>query len=290
MVVFTCNNCGDSLQKPRVAKHYQFQCRKRVSLSCVDCFKDFLDDDYVSHTKCITEAERYGGKNFVAKPSANKGERKQQEWIKIINSVLCSSNLSKEEKNFLKNISKHENVPRKKPKFLNFVKNAMGYRVDVTIAESCFDKIESAFKEVNNKQINGVKNDESANDKSSGEVKQESKDETNGLISNGQEKKAKKNKRKLENEHKEEEEEEVEEKKLKVENSEQEVSGKLIWKEKIIEIIGERNEISLKKLRKKMIKFLPEYENEEEKFNKKLTKKLSKIEELVLEDNKIKRK
>ncbi|KAG7211384.1 hypothetical protein KM043_010673 [Ampulex compressa] len=72
MVVFTCNNCGETLQKPRVAKHYQFQCRTAAFLTCVDCFKDFRGDEYVGHTKCITEAERYGGKDYVPKAGTNK--------------------------------------------------------------------------------------------------------------------------------------------------------------------------------------------------------------------------
>ncbi|CAG5074828.1 Similar to Lyar: Cell growth-regulating nucleolar protein (Mus musculus), partial [Cotesia congregata] len=265
MVVFACNNCGESLQKPRVAKHYQFQCRKRISLSCVDCFKDFLDDEYIAHTKCITEAERYGGKNFVAKASANKGERKQQEWIKIINNVLATSNLTKDETNFLKSISKHENVPRKKGKFLNFVKNAMGYRVNLSTVESCWSKIETAFKEnvsVNNKDNKDIKNGE---------------DNKNGII-NGQNDNNNSKKRNLEKTEilKTETKENVKKCKLELDtveadetiNSVSEVNGdKFKWKDKIIEILGDRDEISLKKLRKKLLnKHLSCYKDNEEKF------------------------
>ena len=39
MVVFTCNQCGDSLKKNKVEPHLR-QCRTR-SLSCVDCLTDF---------------------------------------------------------------------------------------------------------------------------------------------------------------------------------------------------------------------------------------------------------
>lgn len=44
MVVFTCNNCGDSVNKPKVEKHIQYECKRKhfaVSLCCVDCLKDF---------------------------------------------------------------------------------------------------------------------------------------------------------------------------------------------------------------------------------------------------------
>ncbi|XP_044581583.1 uncharacterized protein C16C10.8 [Cotesia glomerata] len=254
MVVFACNNCGESLQKPRVAKHYQFQCRKRISLSCVDCFKDFLDDEYIAHTKCITEAERYGGKNFVAKTSANKGERKQQEWIKIINNVLATSNLTKDETSFLKSISKHENVPRKKGKFLNFVKNAMGYRVNLNTVESCWSKIETAFKDnvsVNNKDDKNIKNE----------------DDNNGIIINGQNNNNNSKKRYLEETETSKIVTKENVKKCKLDTVEadeaidsvSQVNGdKFKWKDKIIEILGDRDEISLKKLRKKLLnKHLP---------------------------------
>lgn len=42
MVVFTCAHCGDSLQKPKVEKHYDTKCRNKCpDLCCVDCLKDF---------------------------------------------------------------------------------------------------------------------------------------------------------------------------------------------------------------------------------------------------------
>lgn len=44
MVVFTCNNCGDSVNKPKVEKHIQYECKRKhfaVSFCCVDCLKDF---------------------------------------------------------------------------------------------------------------------------------------------------------------------------------------------------------------------------------------------------------
>ncbi|KAJ8980240.1 hypothetical protein NQ317_003748 [Molorchus minor] len=74
MVVFTCNNCGESLQKPKVEKHYAFACRKSKSLTCVDCFKDFRGEEYVVHTKCITEDERYAAKGTYVNGIVKKGE------------------------------------------------------------------------------------------------------------------------------------------------------------------------------------------------------------------------
>ena len=147
MVVFTCNNCGESLQKPKVAKHYEFQCRTAPFVSCVDCFKDFRGEEYVAHTKCITEAQRYGGKDYVSKAGANKGERKQQEWLNIVNSILNSeTKLSNSERTFLKTLSKFENIPRKKAKFLNFVRNAVPQKANSGLVDSVWNIMETAYK------------------------------------------------------------------------------------------------------------------------------------------------
>lgn len=86
MVFFTCNHCGESLKKAAVEKHYQFKACKfpilnsphfmlqheahkiyiflqycfksmhpgrngLIFLTCVDCLKDFREQEYVAHTK-----------------------------------------------------------------------------------------------------------------------------------------------------------------------------------------------------------------------------------------------
>ncbi|XP_034837356.1 cell growth-regulating nucleolar protein-like [Maniola hyperantus] len=131
MVVFTCGHCGESVQKPKVEKHYLTKCRnKNPNVSCMDCFKDFLGKDYEAHTKCVTEEERYSAKGFAAKEK--KGEKKQNVWVDMIQSVLdeqkdASSNVLR----ILETISKHNNTPRKKPKFINFVKNVCGNKTNI---------------------------------------------------------------------------------------------------------------------------------------------------------------
>lgn len=103
--------------------------------------------EYVAHTKCITEAQRYGGKDFVAKPGKNKGERKQQDWIQVVQSVIeTSENLSGAEKNILNILSNHENVPRKKAKFINFIKSVLAGRVNMAVVESVWGRMEQALK------------------------------------------------------------------------------------------------------------------------------------------------
>ncbi len=88
MVFFTCNACGSSLKKNQVEKHYRNECRNCSVLSCMDCGKDFYGDEYASHTKCVSEAEKYQGAMF--KGNANKGDKKQQEWLEVNGSIYLS--------------------------------------------------------------------------------------------------------------------------------------------------------------------------------------------------------
>lgn len=88
MVSFICNACGQTVRKTQVEKHYLNDCRSCDVLSCIDCGKDFQGDEYAGHTSCITEAEKYQGKLFKPKDKQNKGEHKQQEWLKVIISNL----------------------------------------------------------------------------------------------------------------------------------------------------------------------------------------------------------
>lgn len=41
----------------------------------------FRGDDYKEHVRCVSEDQKYGGRNFEAK--TNKGDAKQQEWIQV---------------------------------------------------------------------------------------------------------------------------------------------------------------------------------------------------------------
>jgi len=85
-------------------------------------FKNFSHccsaETYPAHTKCVSEEEKYSAKGFVPRPSANKGEHKQKKWQDIIQSVHKNqSGLSRDEQIIINAIVKHDNVPRKKPKF-----------------------------------------------------------------------------------------------------------------------------------------------------------------------------
>ncbi|XP_030048457.1 cell growth-regulating nucleolar protein [Microcaecilia unicolor] len=122
MVFFTCNACGESLKKAQVEKHVNI-CRHCQCLSCIDCGKDFWGDDYKNHLKCMSEDQKYGGKGYEAK--TNKGDLKQQQWIQRIQEVMKKPNVSPNVQNILSQISSYDNVPRKKVKFQNWMKNSL---------------------------------------------------------------------------------------------------------------------------------------------------------------------
>ncbi|XP_023283625.1 cell growth-regulating nucleolar protein [Seriola lalandi dorsalis] len=122
MVFFTCNACGESLKKAQVDKHVSM-CRGCQVLSCIDCGKDFWGDDYKNHNKCISEDQKYGGKGYEAK--ANKGDMKQQQWIQRIHDAMNKPGVSAKLKDVLRQVSTYDNVPRKRAKFQNWMRNSL---------------------------------------------------------------------------------------------------------------------------------------------------------------------
>nr|XP_039318446.1 cell growth-regulating nucleolar protein-like [Saimiri boliviensis boliviensis] len=122
MVFFTCNACGESVKKIQVEKHVSV-CRNCECLSCIDGGKYFWGDDYKNHVKCISEDQKYGGKGYEGK--THKGDIKQQAWIQKINELIKRPNVSPKVRELLEQISAFDNVPRKKVKFQNWVKNSL---------------------------------------------------------------------------------------------------------------------------------------------------------------------
>ena len=167
MVFFTCNFCGESLKKSQVDKHYRLKCRQCEVLTCVDCHQDFPGDSYLQHVKCITEDQKYSAKG--AKIKENKGEKKQMQWIENLQNLIRNKderNLRIEPRveNILDGIMQHDNIPRKRAKFVNFVKN-INRGVKPADIEATWDIFELALKH-NNKS----KNDESGDNKNKQEA------------------------------------------------------------------------------------------------------------------------
>merc|ERR1712226_1506076 len=92
MVTFSCGTCNESLKKQKVEQHY-FRCRNDY-VTCIDCNSDFFGDDFSSHTKCVSEAQKVLG--------------------------IVGAN---------------ENIPRKKKKFDNFIRNTCRFASQAVIDE-----------------------------------------------------------------------------------------------------------------------------------------------------------
>ncbi|XP_048220501.1 cell growth-regulating nucleolar protein isoform X2 [Perognathus longimembris pacificus] len=144
MVFFTCNACGESIKKIQVEKHVSV-CRNCECLSCIDCGKDFWGDDYKSHVKCISEDQKYGGKGYEGK--AHKGDMKQQAWMQKINELIKKPNVSPKVRELLEQISAFDNVPRKKAKFQNWMKNSLKVH-----NESVLDQVWNIFSEASSSE------------------------------------------------------------------------------------------------------------------------------------------
>jgi len=273
MVFFTCNACGTALKKNQVEKHYG--CSR--SVSCVDCQKDFYGDEHKAHTKCISEAEKYNGPDWKAPSSQNKGERKQFAWVETVNSVLENGrkDMSPKQIALLNAVSKHDNVPRKKAKFLNFVKNITKNAFDINTIDAVWDRLEAEWKrqaEANKppSQANGESKTENGhNGTSNGTTNgEDGTGKENGEDSTKSKKKSKKNKRKRDEDGEEEVDLKKKKKKGKDEESAEETemitaeeaeeepdsTAEFRWGDVIQQILQARDEksIALKKLKKKV--------------------------------------
>ncbi|NWI48742.1 LYAR protein, partial [Calyptomena viridis] len=148
MVVFTCNACGEAVKKAQVEKHVNI-CRNCQCLSCMDCGKDFWGDDYKEHVKCVSEDQKYGGKGFEAK--TNKGDAKQQEWIQKIHEVMKKPNISPKVRNILEQMRAFDNIPRKKVKFQNWIKNSLRI-TDSSLQDKVWDVFSEATRNISSEK------------------------------------------------------------------------------------------------------------------------------------------
>lgn len=133
MVFFTCDHCGNALKKNQVEGHFYKQCRgKPIVVSCMDCTKEFREQEYVKHTKCISEDEKYSAKGtYEQKPSSNRNEQKQGSWVAFVCSMPnIRTDLSQNDISAFEVLKNYENIPRKLKKFKNFMINVMGPKFD----------------------------------------------------------------------------------------------------------------------------------------------------------------
>nr|CAD7404899.1 unnamed protein product [Timema poppensis] len=184
MVFFTCNHCGESLKKIQVDKHVKEVCHKKpVSVTCVDCLKDFYGETFAQHRQCISEAEKYSAKG--TKHLDNKGRVKQQEWIDTLNGLLeKKTNLLPEEKQLLQAIAKHDN---------NFIQNNNFIRFTAKTLDRVWELLEKELKHVKETKTPAV----NANNTSKTENQDKSTD-SDKEVGENLSKKARKDKKKKE--------------------------------------------------------------------------------------------
>lgn len=120
MVVFLCSSCNESLRKNVVEKHF-YHCRGCKTVSCMDCHTDFNKTSFKSHTSCITEKEKY---DKLRASEITNGSKKQQQWTAFVQEVLNRTIIQDPSIcQVMRDLQSSENLPRKKPKFQNFMKS-----------------------------------------------------------------------------------------------------------------------------------------------------------------------
>ncbi|XP_054167210.1 cell growth-regulating nucleolar protein-like [Oppia nitens] len=292
MVFFTCNSCGESLKKIKVIQHLSHCSAK--SISCVDCGKDFTDD-YIHHNQCISEDQKYGGLNYQAKPGTNKGKDKQENWVQKVKSVINEMDTNSHLRGLMQKLVLYDNIPRKRPKFTNFIKNCI-HITNESYIQQMWDIFEKVIKsdETTNNNNNNNNNNNSNKQMSSPVVEKRVADNEDNQQNSTKRKKFKKTNgiQSDDNNNNNEETNEVE---TNDNEEETEVQPKTKTKIKInkliVEILRETegNQLKIKKLRKRVLKryksLVEDYDKETvvSKFDKRIhkNKKISINEGLV---------
>ncbi len=137
MVWFACR-CGETLKKKQVDSHATW-CSECWSVACIDCGVSFPGDEYASHNQCMTESEKYekgfgrgGGKCKNGSEKSKKKLSAAEAWACLVEDAAIGAPVGL--KGTLERLKSSRNaVPRQKNKFINFVKNSLNVRSDVTI-------------------------------------------------------------------------------------------------------------------------------------------------------------
>lgn len=98
--------------------------------------------------------ERYSAKGYVSKPDKNKGAQKQELWTECIQELAERPTFDKHTRNVLERIATQSNVPRKKPKFVNFLKSSM--RFSPMQADKIWTIIETGLEEFKKKSAPAI--------------------------------------------------------------------------------------------------------------------------------------
>ena len=115
MVSFSCDNCQETIKKPKLKQH-SYRCSN--SFTCIDCSKSFPAVN--THTSCMEEHEKYQ-KHIYGKAAPANTDSVPKEPVPIAtNEKLPTENVSKKSKaSFISQLKlKKELQQLKKPKSL----------------------------------------------------------------------------------------------------------------------------------------------------------------------------
>ena len=149
MVFFTCDSCNETLKKNKVEQHMQ-RCRQCFSVSCIDCSVTFEGRSYVKHTSCISEAEKYQGTLYKPK-KGNKKMKPQEIWMNAV-SAVTSESVPENIRHVVSALANFENIPRKKKKFVNYLKNSHRH-IRQDMIEQVWTLISNKYEMMNPKEV-----------------------------------------------------------------------------------------------------------------------------------------
>lgn len=85
-----------------------------IEILCTVLILFYRGDEFLNHNQCISEAEKYSGKNYTPKP--NKGLKKQEQWVDIIRNKLSVGEFP-QYTGIMEKLLNCDNIPRKQKKF-----------------------------------------------------------------------------------------------------------------------------------------------------------------------------
>ncbi|DBA01138.1 TPA: hypothetical protein N0F65_001766 [Lagenidium giganteum] len=167
MVFFVCEGCNESLKKNKVDQHAS-RCRNCWAVSCVDCSVVFEGNDYAAHTTCMSEAQKYEKSLYKEKNHGNGAKKAspQERWMEVVQTAKAPGDAKLQ--NVLDRVAGYDNVPRKKNKFVNFMKNSIGMADANTVEKvwAVFDKeFQASQPEATPAATNGNNSDAAADSK-----------------------------------------------------------------------------------------------------------------------------
>lgn len=81
MVSFSCEACGETVPKKKCSQH-QRRCRD-ACFTCLDCQKTFYGNEYINHTSCISEAEKYEKKFYKGNKKNKKRKKTDTKEVEV---------------------------------------------------------------------------------------------------------------------------------------------------------------------------------------------------------------